>query len=127
MEKIRGTGEHLLVVEDDESVRDMTTKILNALGYSVAAVASGEEGVDYLGRNQVHLVILDMLMSPGINGRETYERMLAFRPGQRAIVVSGFAESGEIKRILELGASHFLRKPFTLQELGTTVKRALLC
>lgn len=126
MDLIQGKGEQLLIVEDDGMLRGMLTRMLGILGYSVTAVASGEEAVYYLGQNQAHLVLLDMVMNPGINGRETYERILAFRPGQRAIVVSGFADSDEIKRIRQLGVSELVAKPFTLQELGLAVKRGLL-
>jgi CheY-like chemotaxis protein len=123
---LQGKGEHLLIVEDDGALRELLARMLRIFGYSVAAVASGEEAVDYLEQNQAHLVLLDMLMSPGINGRETYERILAFRPGQRAIVVSGFTDADEIKRIRELGVSQIVKKPFTLQDLGSAVKRGLL-
>ena len=75
--QIQGHGEHLLIVDDDGPVRKMTTMILENLGYVVVAVASGEEAVLWLGQNQADLVILDMVMDPGINGRETYERILA--------------------------------------------------
>lgn len=126
LERMQGKGEHLLVVEDDGPIRDMLARMLRSLDYSVATAASGKEAVDYLGQNQAHLVLLDMVMSPGINGRETYERILAFRPGQRAIVVSGFADSGELDRILQLGVSRIVQKPFTFQELGLAVKAALL-
>ena len=126
MEQIRGNGEHILIVEDEEMVRDMATEMLRTLGYSAMAVASGEEAVSYLAQNQAHLVMLDMLMRPGINGRETYERILAFRPGQRAIIVSGFADSSEIDRTLQLGASQLVKKPYTLRELGVAIKTALL-
>lgn len=126
MERIQGKGEHLLIVEDDGPVRYLLTRMLTALGYSVAAAASGEEAIHYLEQNQAHLVLLDMVMNPGIGGRETYERILAFRPGQRAIVVSGYADSDEIKRILQLGVSQRVQKPFTLEELGSAVKRGLL-
>lgn len=123
---IQGKGEQLLIVDDDGLVRDMSARMLRIMGYSVTAVASGEEAVDHLKQNQAHLVLLDMVMNPGINGRETYERILAFRPGQRAIVVSGFADSDEIKRIRQLGVSELVGKPFTIQELGLAVKRGLL-
>lgn len=123
---LQGKGEHLLIVEDERVLRDMSARMLRSMGYSVTAVASGEVAVDYLKQNQAHLILLDMEMSPGINGRETYERILAFRPGQRAIVVSGFAASDEIQRIRQLGVSEFVEKPFTLQELGLAVVRGLL-
>jgi CheY-like chemotaxis protein len=126
MEQIRGHGERVLIVDDDGMLRQLAGEMLKILGYVVAAVASGEEAVSYLGQNHAHLVLLDMQMQPGINGRETYERMLAFRPGQRAIVVSGFADSLEISRTLRLGASQLVKKPYTFQELGLAVKTALL-
>ena len=107
---IQGNGEHVLIVDDDEVLRDLATEILRTLGYTAVAVASGEQAVQYLMQNQADLVMLDMVMSPGINGRETYERVLAFRPGQRAIVVSGFAESSEISRTLQLGANQLVKK-----------------
>ena len=126
MENIRGNGEHILIVEDEGVLRVVASEMLKVLGYSVAAVASGEEAVPYLEQNQAHLVMLDMLLGPGINGRELYERILAFRPGQRAIIVSGFADSREINRTLQMGASQFVKKPYTFKELGLAVKKALL-
>ncbi len=122
----QGKGEHLLIVEDERVLRNMTARMLRMMGYLVTTVASGEEAVDYLKQNQAQLILLDMMMDPGINGRETYERILAFRPGQRAIVVSGFAASDEIRRIRQLGVSVLVEKPFTLQDLGLAVKRGLL-
>ena len=126
LDLIRGNGEHVLIVEDDGMVRNMATNMVKIMGYSVMAVASGEVAASYLVQNQAHLVMLDMQMSPGINGRETYERILAFRPGQRAIIVSGFADSSEINRTLQLGASQLVKKPYTLCELGLAIKAALL-
>jgi CheY-like chemotaxis protein len=125
MEMIEGDGEQILIVEDEEVLRQLGVRMLSVLGYSAVAVASGEEAVRYLENNQVHLVMLDMQMAPGINGRETYERILAVRPGQRAIIVSGYADSVEINRALQLGASQLVRKPYTLQELGLAVKAAM--
>ena len=125
MEQIRGNGEHILIVEDEPVVRDMASEMLKTLGYLPVGVASGEEAVCYLEQHQAHLVMLDMLMRPGINGRETYERILAITPGQRAIVVSGFADSAEINRTLQLGASQLVKKPYTLCELGVAIKKAL--
>jgi two-component system, cell cycle sensor histidine kinase and response regulator CckA len=125
MEQIRGNGEHVLIVEDEELLRNLAAEMLCALGYSPVTVASGEEAVCYLEQHQAHLVMLDMLMRPGINGRETYERILAVRPGQRAIIVSGYADSIEINKTLQLGASQYVKKPYTLRELGLAIKKAL--
>lgn len=122
----KGNNELLLVVEDQRVLRDMLARMLRGLDYEVMTVESGEKAVEYLRQNQADLVLLDMVMDPGINGRETYERILAFRPGQRAIVVSGFSDSDEIKRIFQLGVSQLVQKPYTLEEIGAAVKGALL-
>lgn len=126
MEEMQGNGEHILIVEDEGLLRLMASEMLKILGYSVTAVASGEEAIPYLEENQAHLLMLDMMLGSGINGREVYEKILAFRPGQRAIVVSAFADSLEISRTLQLGASQLVTKPYTLQELGLAVQKALL-
>ena len=68
----KGKGETILVVDDVESQREISCKILDALGYKSNAVSSGEEAVEYLKENNVDLLLLDMIMDPGINGRETY-------------------------------------------------------
>lgn len=64
-------------------------------------------------------------MDQGINGRETYERIKELNPSQKAVIVSRFAETGDIKATLELGAGQFIKKPLTIQTLGTSVKEEL--
>ncbi len=76
MEDYRGNGETVLVVDDVKSQREITCNMLNTLGYRSNAVSSGEEAVEYLKENQVDLILLDMIMDQGINGRETYEQIM---------------------------------------------------
>ena len=71
--------------------------MLDTLGYKTEAVSSGEEAVEYLKEETVDLILLDMIMYPGINGRETYERIIKIHPNQKAIIVSGYAETAEVK------------------------------
>jgi len=121
----KGDGETILVVDDVASQREIAVKMMEKLGYSAAAVSSGEEAVDYLRQHDADLLLLDMIMDPGINGRLTYERILAFKPGQKAIIASGFAETGEVKKAQQLGAGRFIRKPFSLEIIGLAVKEEL--
>ena len=65
----------ILVVDDVESQRDITCRMLDTLGYQTRVASSGEEAVAYLKNNTVDLLLLDMIMDPGINGRETYEQV----------------------------------------------------
>lgn len=124
-EEYKGNGETILVVDDMESQREITCHILEQLGYSSISVASGEEAVRYLEQYEVDLIVLDMIMAPGINGRETYEMIVKIKPKQRAIIASGFAETNEVKRAQQMGAGQYIRKPFTLENLGMAVKEEL--
>ncbi len=125
IENYKGKAEKILIVDDIESQREIASSMLEKLGYSPRSVSTGEAAVEYVKHNVVDLVILDMIMEPGINGRETYERILKIRPGQKAIITSGFAETVEVKKAQRLGAGPYIRKPFTLEQLGLAIKEEL--
>ena len=125
IEDFIGDGETILVVDDVESQRDISCKMLDTLGYKTKAVSSGEEAVKYLKENSVDLILLDMIMDPGINGRETYQRIIKIHPNQKAIIVSGFAETEEVKEAQKLGAGKYIKKPLTLERIGMAVKEEL--
>jgi PAS domain S-box-containing protein len=125
IEDYKGSGETILVVDDVESQREISCKMLDALGYKTQAVSSGQEAVAYLKENTLDLLLLDMIMDPGINGRETYERIIEFHPNQKAIIVSGFAETDEVKETQKLGAGRYIRKPLTLEKIGLAIKEEL--
>lgn len=99
--------------------------MLESLGYQTIAVASGEEAVEHLQEHQADLVLLDMLMGVGINGRKTYEQIIRLHPGQKALIVSGFSESDEVQEALRLGVSGYLQKPYGLKNLGKAVAALL--
>jgi two-component system cell cycle sensor histidine kinase/response regulator CckA len=69
--------------------------------------------------------LLDMIMDPGINGRETYERIIKIHPNQKAIIVSGFAETDDVKGAQKSGAGQYIKKPLTLKEIGIAVRNEL--
>lgn len=121
----KGDGETILVVDDVESQRKISCEMLDTLGYKTKAVSSGEEAVEYLKGNTVDLILLDMIMDPGINGRETYERIIKIHPNQKAIIVSGFAETENVKAAQKLGAGKYIKKPVTLEKIGLAVKEEL--
>jgi len=121
----KGNQETILVVDDMESQREISCKMLDTLGYQTKAVSSGEEAVEYLKENTVDLLLLDMIMDPGINGRETYERIIKIHPKQKAIIVSGFAQTDEVMEAQKLGAGQYIKKPVTLEKIGFAVKEEL--
>jgi len=121
----KGNGETILVVDDVESQRDISCRMLEVLGYQTKSVSSGEEAVEYLKANAVDLILLDMIMDPGINGRETYERIVKIHPNQKAIIISGFAETDDVLEAQKLGAGQYIKKPITLERIGLAVKEEL--
>ena len=122
---IMGAGELILVVDDILEQRQIATAILEKLGYKVITAEGGEEAVEYLARNSVDLIILDMIMLPGIDGLETYQRIIEIHPGQRALIVSGYSESWRVKSVQKLGAGEYVKKPYTIDKIGLAVRRAL--
>jgi CheY-like chemotaxis protein/nitrogen-specific signal transduction histidine kinase len=125
MRQYRGDSESILIVDDQREQRDIATEILTNLGYKVHAVGSGEAAVDFFRTRAVDLILLDMIMDPGMDGLETYQRILALHPGQKAVIVSGFSESERVKSARELGASAYVRKPYIIEELGVAIRAAL--
>jgi PAS domain S-box-containing protein len=124
-ETLKGNGQKVLIVDDLPEQREVAQSLLEELGYQAVTAESGLDAVEYLKNHPADIVVLDMLMEPGIDGLETYRRMLQIRPGQKAILVSGYSETKQVKEALALGACEYLRKPYTLEKIGTALQRAL--
>ena len=124
VETNKGSQEKILVIDDIPEQREIASKMLEKLNYSVAVVASGEEGVEYIKKNKIDLVILDMIMEPGIDGLETYKRISNLHPEQKVIIASGFSENERVQEAQRLGAGEYLKKPYTFGKLGQAVKKA---
>ena len=120
-----GRGESILIVDDVREQRALGTKMLEKLRYRVTSVGSGEEAVEYLKENTVDLVVLDMIMDPGMDGLDTYSKIIELQPGQRAIIVSGFSETERVVTAQAMGAGAYVRKPYVLEKLGLAVRREL--
>ena len=121
----QGNGETILVVDDVKEQREIASKILTQLGYSVKTAESGEQAIEKLRKDPVDLVVLDMIMVPGIDGLETYERIIELRPQQKAIIASGYSETNRVKKAQRMGAGKYVKKPYTVQKIGLAVKSEL--
>jgi DNA-binding NtrC family response regulator len=75
--------------------------------------------------NKADLLVLDMIMNPGIDGLETYKKILKFHPRQKAIIASGFSESKQVKAAQKMGAGSYLKKPYSFEKIGLVVKAEL--
>ncbi len=122
---LRGNGETILVVDDVEEQREITTLMLRQLGYSPQACSGGEAAIEYVTNNPVDLVVLDMIMDPGMGGLETYKRILNLYPHQKAIIVSGYSETRDVRAAQLLGAGAYVKKPYGMETIGRAVKEEL--
>lgn len=120
-----GHGESVLVVDDVPGQRDLAAEMLRKLNYSVAAASSGEEALIYLQDHTVDLIVLDMIMDPGMDGLDTFRKVLETHPNQRAIIVSGFSETDRVRTAHDLGAGEYVKKPYVLERLGLAVRKEL--
>ncbi len=121
----RGQGETILVVDDLKEQREIATRILNQLGYRAKPAISGEEAIHMIRQEKADLVVLDMIMDPGMDGLETYKKILEIHPLQKAIIVSGFSETDRVNRAQALGAGSYVRKPYVIEKLGQAVRLEL--
>ena len=125
LNQLRGNGELILVVDDVDSQREISCQMLEILGYRYMEVSSGEKAIEYLKGGRADLVLLDMIMAPGISGRETYEQIVKIHPGQKALIISGYTETEDVVAIQNLGAGGYVKKPFTIEALGRGIKKEL--
>jgi CheY-like chemotaxis protein len=125
MQEYIGKGESILVVDDVREQREIASRMLKKLGYLVSSVSSGEEAIECLQRNSPNLLVLDMIMDPGIDGLETYRRALRVNPRQKAIIVSGFSETDQVREAQKLGAGAYVKKPYLLEKIGLAIRAEL--
>lgn len=124
-DEIFGGTEKILVVDDDPLQLEVCVRLLENLGYRAAAIGSGEEAIEFIKDNPQDLLILDMIMPPGIDGAETYRRILDIYPGQKAIMVSGYAQSERVEKALQMGAGEYIKKPLSIRIIAHAVRREL--
>ena len=122
MESLMGHGESILVVDDIKEQREIASEILEKLGYTVITVSSGEEAITFMQDKPADLMVLDMIMDPGMDGLETYQRVLEINPAQKAIIASGYSESKRVKEAQRLGAGEYVKKPYLLEKIGRAVR-----
>jgi len=125
IEQYMGRGESVLVVDDIAEQREIASRLLNRLGYEVHVVSKGEEAVEYLKEHKADILVLDMIMAPGIDGLETYQKVLDINPKQKAILVSGFSETERVKEAQKLGAGTYVKKPYMMEKIGGAIRDEL--
>jgi len=121
-----GGTETIMLVDDEDIIRELGTEILEQFGYTVLTAATGKEALDLYKkeRDRISLVILDLIM-PGMGGKECLEGLLKIEPRAKVLVASGYAAEGQSKSTIETGARGFVGKPLDIRQMLQAVREVL--
>jgi two-component system, cell cycle sensor histidine kinase and response regulator CckA len=116
----------ILIVDDEEFIRDVTQKMLENLGYKVHIAKDGQEAMKILETqgSRIDLILLDLIM-PEMDGKETYNALSKIRPDIKVLISSGYSKNGKAEEIINDGAIGFLQKPYDFQELSKAISDVL--
>jgi two-component system cell cycle sensor histidine kinase/response regulator CckA len=125
-EKIAGGNETVLVVDDEEMVREVTSSMLKRLGYTFLAARGGKEALEIYAQegSRIDLVLLDMIM-PDLGGGVVFDRLKAKNPDLKVLLSSGYSVTGQAAEILQRGCNGFIQKPFNFGELSRKLRAIL--
>ncbi|MGA4644779.1 PAS domain S-box protein [Limisphaera sp. 4302-co] len=123
----RGTRETILVVEDEPSVRDLVAALLQHFGYRVIQAANGPEALELWAahRNEIHLLLTDLVMPRRMNGRQLAERLWQDRPDLKVIFTSGYSADVVGEDFLQRPGIVYLQKPYPPGQLARLVRQTL--
>jgi len=116
----------ILLVDDEEMIRQLGETLLEQLGYEVHTCSDGAQAVGYYTDHfrEIDVVIMDMIM-PVMNGMDAFIRMKKINPGIKALISSGFSTTGESKEINKMGVKGFIGKPYHLKDLAAKIKKVI--
>ena len=116
----------ILIIDDEETVRDLVIEILEKRGYKTIFAENGKQGLEMFKKRyqDIDAVILDMSM-PVMSGKEVYLEMIKIKPNIKTIIASGFGQDDRVLETMELGISAFIQKPFGMKDLLKILKETL--
>ncbi|MCH7871236.1 MAG: PAS domain S-box protein [Planctomycetes bacterium] len=119
-------GRTVLVIDDEEDIREVVDSILSGRGMKVLTAENGVRGIELFSRHadEIDLVLLDMMM-PGMSGAEVMHEILQIRPDAKIVLSSGFAEKEALDRLSESRPAAFVQKPYSVEGLLSTIGAAL--
>ena len=122
----QGGTETILLVDDEEHIRELGSKILQKSGYKVIKASNGKEALDVFrtSGNQIDLVVLDLIM-PEMGGKQCIEGLLRLDPLVKVIIASGYSANGPTKNELAAGTKGFINKPYKIRQMMATVREVL--
>lgn len=122
---VGGSG-MILLIDDEDIVREVGSEMLKSLGYSTRVAANGEEGAELyqMHKDDISLIILDMIM-PTMSGKQTYQKLKEINGEVKVMLASGYSQDGDIENLLSKGCNGFIQKPFSLEKLSHELKKIL--
>ncbi len=116
---------HVLIVDDEPSVREVGSELLEELGYEVYTAPDGAEAIELIeDHTPVDVMVLDMVM-PRLNGEQTFNRLQEIDPSIKVVISSGYTEDEKVRGLLERGATAFVQKPYRARTLAKAVREAM--
>ena len=116
----------ILLVDDEETIIDVCTQMLQRLGYHVLEALNGQGAIDIFEKEKdvIDVVLLDMRM-PGMNGATVYNRLIQIQPDVKVILFSGFFENQQIRKILKNENVDLIQKPVSLKQVSQKLENML--
>ena len=125
-EEVQGGNETILVVEDEEMLRDLVDTTLTSKGYSVLLAADGQEAIDLYVRHQEKIAaVLSDIGLPKLSGDEVYKRLKQINPYIKIVLASGFIEAEIRAELAGIGAKHFIQKPYQSDQILSTLRAVI--
>ena len=114
----------ILVIDDEQSIRELLNTLLHRKGYDVVLAESGKKGLELFRRERPDVMVLDLKM-PGMDGLTVLQQVRSLEPKQPVIILTGAGTAEEEQQVRALGVTEFVEKGFSLHLLGDALKRIL--
>ena len=123
---LKGGTETILLVEDDETIRNLGKQMLDKFGYKVLTAVDGENALELyrIEQERIDLIILDLIM-PGMGGRKCLEELIRINPQTKVLIASGYSAKTRTKGMIEAGAKGFISKPYEMSQMLNLVREIL--
>jgi len=124
--EIKKGNETVLLIDDEEMILDVTSEMMEELGYSVLTASGGINGLHVYenNRDNIDLVILDMIM-PNFTGSELFEAIMQINPSAKILLSSGYSIDSHARNLINKGCRGFIQKPFVISELSAKIREVL--
>ena len=116
----------ILVVDDEETLRDMLAKMLKLMGYRVIHAENGQQAYEIYTEKQseIKLVVLDMMM-PELDGEQTFYKLKSFDAQVKVLLASGYGEGDSVQKTIDAGAASFMAKPYRISDVSEKIQQVL--